>query len=149
MVDLVPRAKRSEMMSNIRAAGSKPEMQVRRALHAAGYRYRVHANDLPGRPDIVFRGRKKVIFVHGCFWHQHKECANGRLPKSNTDFWRGKLARNVERDEEQVAALKALGWSVSIVWECEVKSDEAISRLKKFLRDDETPESESGTVANQ
>ena len=111
-------------------------MLVRRLLHRAGYRYRLHGKKLPGKPDIVFSARRKVIFVHGCFWHQHdaSACLDGRRPKSNTGYWHPKLARNVERDAEHVECLKQAGWTVLTVWECEVKDEDALaSRLASFL----------------
>lgn len=111
-------------------------MLVRRLLHAMGYRYRLHRRDLPGAPDIVFPGRRKVIFVHGCFWHGHN-CARGaRIPATNVDYWRSKIGRNVARDAGNIAELQQAGWSVLIVWECQLKvgqRDELNSRLKEFL----------------
>ena len=115
----------------------KPEMAVRSLVHRMGYRFRLHAKDIPGKPDLVFRSRKKVIFVHGCFWHQHskKSCKDGRPPKSNLGYWASKLARNVSRDAGNVAALKDLGWRVLILWECEVLSGglPLETRIRKFL----------------
>lgn len=124
-------------MSAIRSTGMKPELSVRSLVHRMGYRYRLHAKDLPGKPDLVFRPRKKVIFVHGCFWHQHakEDCRDGRQPKSNTGYWAPKLARNVERDASNVAALEAAGWRVLVLWECEVLKDgpKLQTRIRKFL----------------
>jgi DNA mismatch endonuclease (patch repair protein) len=124
-------------MSVIRSTGMKPEMLVRSLVHRMGYRHRLHAKDLPGKPDLVFRPRKKVIFVHGCFWHQHakEDCQDGRQPKSNTGYWAPKLARNVERDASNVAALKAAGWRVLVLWECDVlKGGSRLQeRIRKFL----------------
>ena len=111
-------------------------MIVRRLLHSTGYRYRLHRRDLPGRPDVVFAARRKVIFVHGCFWHQHEAeaCPDGRKPKSNTSYWDEKLARNVERDRLAVRWLNEAGWSVLTVWECEMKCVSALlDRLQSFL----------------
>lgn len=111
-------------------------MVVRRLLHAAGYRYRLHDRQLPGRPDLVFKGRRKIVLVHGCFWHQHQEerCLDGRKPKSNTGYWHEKLERNVERDRRNEAELRALGWDLLVVWECEMRSaDELLRRLIEFL----------------
>lgn len=111
----------------------KPELAVRRLVHSLGYRYRLHKNCLPGKPDLVFTSRLKVIFVHGCFWHGHT-CIDGRAPQSNQSYWGPKLARNRERDAVNEATLEVLGWSVMIVWECETKDREALSRrLRKFL----------------
>src|SRR5687768_14024232 len=116
MTDAIPKAVRSRNMAAIRSTGMKPEMMVRSLVHGMGYRYRLHAKDLPGKPDLVFRSRNKVIFVHGCFWHQHElaSCRDGRAPKSNLGYWAGKLARNVERDLQNLDALKAMGWSALV-----------------------------------
>lgn len=116
---------RSAQMSRIRGRDTKPEMRVRRALHAAGLRYRLHAKDLPGKPDLVFRSRRIALFVHGCFWHQHPDpnCKLSRMPKSKLDFWLPKLQGNRLRDEKNRSALEAEGWTVVEVWECEIKPD--------------------------
>jgi len=113
-----------------------PEMVVRRLLHSLGYRYRLHAKELPGKPDIVFRKRKKAIFVHGCFWHQHEDpaCKIVRVPKSKQDYWIPKLRRNVERDKAAIADLEKEGWAVMVIWECELIDIETIiQRLVGFL----------------
>ena len=105
-------------------------------LTAAGYGYRLHGKGMPGKPDLVFKGRRKVIFVHGCFWHQHEreECLDGRRPKSNTGYWYSKLARNVKRDQEHIRRLTEEGWQVEVVWECEAKSSDGLmDRLRAFL----------------
>lgn len=123
-------------MSKVRGKDTKPELIARRMLHAMGYRYRLQAKDLPGRPDIVFRRRRKVIFVHGCFWHRHPdpECKLARLPKSRLDFWLPKLERNRERDINNVERLEALGWDVLLVWECELRDREQLgNRLRRFI----------------
>ena len=137
MTDKISTSERSWNMSVIRSTGMKPEMLVRSLVHRLGYRYRLHAKDLPGKPDLVFRPRKKVIFVHGCFWHQHakEDCKDGRQPKSNTGYWAPKLARNVERDATNLAALKAAGWRVLVLWECDVlKGGSRLpERIRKFL----------------
>src|SRR5271156_2850105 len=119
MTDTISPAERSAHMSRIRGINTKPELFVRRILYRSGYRYRVHDKLLPGRPDIVFKSRRKVIFMHGCFWHQHSGCADATVPKSRKKFWREKLRRNVERDEEQRAGLLRMHWDVLVVWECE------------------------------
>lgn len=127
---------RSRIMRAIKSRDTGPEMLVRRLAHRMGYRYRLHRKGLPGRPDLVFPSRKKVVFVHGCFWHQH-DCPHGsRLPKSNQDYWLPKLARNKERDEENVAELLAQGWEVLIIWQCETKDLESLqARIWRFLED--------------
>ena len=137
MADTVTPKRRSEIMSNIRAKGMKPEMAVRRITHAMGYRYRLHRKDLPGKPDLVFPGRRKVIFVHGCFWHQHADlaCKISRRPRSNQDYWLPKLERNVKRDAEHQARLTELGWDVLVIWECDVESGDGIADLiREFLK---------------
>ncbi len=133
MTDTLTPDQRSERMGRIRAKGSKPKMRVRRLVHAMGYRYRLHRSDLPGKPDLVFPGRHKVILVHGCFWHRH-DCHLGRLPKSRLEFWLPKLEANKRRDEEVGARLSALGWRYLVVWECEVGHDLDLGeRIKNFL----------------
>lgn len=120
MVDTLTKQERSERMGRVKGANTKPEMVVRRLVHAMGYRYRLHARELPGKPDIVFRSRKKVIFVHGCFWHRHRECKLARIPKSRLDFWVPKLEGNRERDIKNQEVLERMGWRVLVIWECEI-----------------------------
>lgn len=123
-------------MSLVRGRDTKPEMRVRRLTHALGYRYRLHRRDLPGKPDIVFGPRRKVIFVHGCFWHRHPDpaCKLARLPKSRQDFWFPKLERNRARDERNKAMLTEMGWDVLEIWECETADAEALAeKIKRFL----------------
>ena len=120
---------RSAQMALIRSRDTKPEMRVRRALHAAGLRYRLHDRRLPGTPDLVFPSRRLALHVHGCFWHQHSGCAAARMPKSRPDFWPPKLKGNVERDARQEAELKARGWKVITIWECETKDANKIAKL--------------------
>lgn len=117
---------RSAQMALIKARDTKPELKVRRAMHAAGLRYRLHAKDLPGRPDLVFRSRRIAVFVHGCFWHQHPEptCKLARMPKSKLEFWRPKLEGNRQRDLRTRGELEAQGWSVLEVWECQTGANE-------------------------
>ncbi|WP_343613251.1 DNA mismatch endonuclease Vsr [Novosphingobium sp.] len=139
MADTLSTNARSERMARIRGRDTKPEMLVRRMLHAMGYRYRLQAKDLPGRPDIVMRKRRKAIFVHGCFWHRHPdpECRLARLPKSRLDFWLPKLDGNRARDLANVEKLKTMGWRVLIVWECELGRREQLSNtLRRFIEDD-------------
>lgn len=134
MADRITPAQRSENMRRIKGAHTKPEMLVRRMAHAMGYRFRLHRRDLPGKPDLVFGSKWKAIFVHGCFWHQHPGCKAGRLPISNADYWHEKLRRNVERDAKAQADLKAMGWKVLTLWDCETKDSEALrNRLAQFL----------------
>jgi len=113
----------------------KPELLVRRLVHGMGYRYRLHSAKLPGKPDLVFASLKKIIEVRGCFWHQHEECADSHMPKSRTSYWRPKLRRNQERDRANLRALQTMGWSVLVMWECEVTEPKSVSvKLRKFLR---------------
>lgn len=120
-------------MSQVKGRNTTPEMSVRRMLHAMGYRYRLHRKDLPGKPDIVFGPRKKIVFIHGCFWHGHG-CSKGRLPKSNGPFWSAKIEANKARDRKNVRRLKALGWSVLSIWQCQLKEPLAVrKRIVDFL----------------
>lgn len=121
MTDVVSSEKRSQMMSGIRSKDTRPEMIVRRALHARGFRYRLHVKDLPGKPDLVFPRYRSVVMVHGCFWHGH-DCHLFKVPGTRTEFWLGKIGRNRERDAEVRTALHALGWRVLEVWECELRT---------------------------
>lgn len=121
MADTISKKQRSYVMSRIRSVDTGPEMIVRRALHSKGYRYRLHDRRLPGSPDIVMPCRKTAIFVHGCFWHRHRGCRAGRTPKSNVPFWIKKLNRNVKRDLDAVRRLRGMGWSVKVLWECQLK----------------------------
>ena len=122
-------------MAQIRSSGTRPEIAVRQTLHSRGYRYRLHRTDLPGKPDIVFPGRRKVVFVHGCFWHRHSCPLARRIPNTRQDYWIPKFKRTVERDQAAVAALADMGWEVLVVWECETKDLESLSeRLAEFLR---------------
>ena len=121
MADLFTPTKRSQIMRRVRGKDTTPEMIVRRLAHRLGFRYRLHAGDLPGKPDLVFPSRGKVVFVHGCFWHQHA-CARGnRLPASNQSYWLRKLAGNRRRDRRHRAALRRAGWRVLTVWECQTR----------------------------
>lgn len=134
MPDHLSAAARSENMRRIKSSSTAPELLVRRMVYAMGYRFRLHRKDLPGKPDIVLGSRRKIIFVHGCFWHQHDACRAGRLPKSNSSYWTPKLQRNIERDQAAQQALQAAGWDVLVVWDCETKiSDELVRRLRRFL----------------
>jgi DNA mismatch endonuclease (patch repair protein) len=133
-MDTLSRRQRSERMALVRGKDTKPEWRVRRLAHGLGYRYRLHRRDLPGTPDLVFAGRRKVIFVHGCFWHRHKGCALARLPKSRGDFWVPKLEGNAERDARNLRALRRLGWSVLTIWECQSRDTARLTtRMRRFL----------------
>lgn len=127
---LKPALTRSEVMSRVKGKDTTPERRVRSALHAKGHRFRLQARDLPGRPDIVFRGDRLAIFVHGCFWHRHADCPHCRTPKSRVEFWREKFAANVARDEAATASLNAAGWRVETIWECEARDG---ARLGAFV----------------
>lgn len=136
MTDKLSPEHRSRNMAAIRSKDMKPERIVRSLVHGMGYRYRLHRKGLPGKPDLVFGPKRKVIFVHGCFWHQHEDptCKIARKPKSNLGYWNEKLSRNVNRDQRNQAELEGQGWSVLIIWECETKDAEALkAELKRFL----------------
>lgn len=127
---------RSENMRRIRSRDTQPELLVRRLVYGLGYRYRLHRKDLPGKPDLAFIGQRKIIFVHGCFWHQHPDpsCSDARLPKSHTGYWRPKLERNTRRDTEHVRALQAAGWQVLVIWDCDLRDEAQLTaRLRRFL----------------
>lgn len=134
MTDVHTPAQRSFNMSRIRNRNTRPEMIVRSLAHRMGYRYRLHRKDLPGRPDLVFPSRRKIIFVHGCFFHMH-DCRYGRVtPKQNAEFWQAKRLSNVERDRRNLTALKRDGWKVLEVWECQTREPELLgSVLRNFL----------------
>ncbi len=125
-------------MAQITAANTKPEIKVRSILHRAGFRFRLHRKDLPGRPDIVLPKYNTVIFVHGCFWHRHFGCKFAYFPKSRIEFWKEKFEKTVKRDEFVQIKLKKAGWQVIVVWECEIKSNDIESKLKSLIlnRDD-------------
>lgn len=136
MPDTLTPAQRSERMSRVKGKHTGPEMVVRRIVHAMGYRYRLHGKGLPGRPDLVFHARRRVIFVHGCFWHRHSDsaCKLARLPKSRLDFWIPKLDANKTRDVENRRKLKSLGWKTLVVWECQLKKPLSLERkIRSFL----------------
>ncbi|HDZ76892.1 MAG TPA: DNA mismatch endonuclease Vsr [Candidatus Omnitrophica bacterium] len=130
MADTLTPDKRSWNMSRIRSTNTKPEMIVRKLLHSLGCRFRLHKKDLPGKPDIVLKKYKIVIFVHGCFWHQHKRCKRSNIPKSNMSYWKPKLNRNTKRDNQHKADLKRADWRTIVIWECETKT---IEKLEKKL----------------
>jgi DNA mismatch endonuclease (patch repair protein) len=121
-------------MRRIRSKDSAPEMTVRRLVHRMGFRYRLHNHKLPGRPDLVFPARRKIVLVHGCYWHAHERCRIAHVPKSNRRYWRPKLERNRQRDAENLVKLRTLGWRVLTVWECEIKNSRRVEdRLRRFL----------------
>jgi DNA mismatch endonuclease (patch repair protein) len=137
VVDVLSPAQRRTNMQRIRSKNTKPELHVRRLVHALGYRYRLHGGHLPGRPDLVFAGRRKVIFVHGCYWHVHS-CRFGRVtPATNAEFWREKRLGNRQRDKRNERALRALGWRLLVVWECELAHEALPRRIAHFLEDDQ------------
>lgn len=128
--------KRSKNMAAIKSKGMKPELTVRRLVYNMGCHYRLHRKDIPGRPDLAFIGRKKAIYVHGCFWHQHSDprCKIVHKPKSNLDYWLPKLKRNKERDRKALSEIKKTGWESLVIWECQTRDDEALTRrIKAFL----------------
>src|SRR5271154_4110141 len=135
VMDTLTREERSLRMSLIRSSNTKPEMLVRRLVHSLGYRYRLHVRSLPGRPDLVFASRRKVIFVNGCFWHGH-DCARGaRVPKLNREYWTTKVARNRARDVGALRELEESGWAVLLLWECELRDERLLlKRLRRFLK---------------
>lgn len=134
MTDLVDRRTRSRMMAAVRSGNTRPEMRVRMHLHALGLRYRVHVRALPGAPDIVFQKHKTVVFVNGCFWHQHKRCPKATLPRTNQGFWFEKLRGNVRRDTSTTRRLRELGWQVLVIWECETGNLAKLTGLARRIR---------------
>lgn len=149
MVDVVDAETRSRMMAGIGGRDTKPELIVRRALHAAGFRYRLHRRDLPGKPDLVLPRHRAVIFVHGCFWHRHGDCRYATTPATRTAFWKEKFDRNVERDRRIERQLTELGWRVATIWECGLKARKAetsIEGLRLWVLSGETGPAEFGSV---
>lgn len=134
MADIVSTEKRSRMMAGIRRMDTSPELVVRRAVFAEGLRFRLHRKDLPGAPDIVLPRHKVAVFVHGCFWHRHRDCRLAKLPASNALFWLDKLNSNVERDQRVIQALLAAGWRVLTVWECATRDATIVSKLGRTIR---------------
>lgn len=134
-MDRLTRAARSENMRRIRSRNTNPELLVRSLVHHLGFRFRLHRSDLPSKPDLVFPSVRKVIFVHGCFWHVHKGCIDGRIPKSRVEYWKAKLERNVQRDRMSRKALRKLGWKSLVIWECETPyTDRIADKIRRFLR---------------
>lgn len=140
MVDIVDPRTRSQMMASIKATNTSPELAVRRYLHAAGLRFRLHDRRLPGRPDIVLPRHRTVVFVHGCFWHRHTKCRFATTPASNRTFWSSKFEANVRRDASKKSALEHLGWTVLVIWGCETLDTDKLDRLYWSIRaTSETP----------
>lgn len=134
MTDVHSREQRRRNMSRVRSKDTGPELLLRRLLFALGYRYRLHTKDLPGKPDVVFASRRKVIFVHGCFWHVHACSAGRSTPETNAQFWHAKRRANVIRDVQVLDALQGSGWQVLVIWQCELKKPKMIARrAKRFL----------------
>ena len=134
-MDIWTKSKRSEVMSKIRSKNTKPEVIFRKALFKNRYRYRIHVKSLPGKPDIVLPKYKTAIFIHGCFWHFHKDCPDGRIPSTNSEFWKKKLTNTMARDTKQQIQLEKMGWKVIILWECEIEKDldTILSRVTSIL----------------
>src|SRR5437763_1644421 len=128
MVDRLTTARRSWLMSRVGSRHTKPELEVRSIVHRLGYRFRLHAAGIRGRPDLVFPAQRKLIFVHGCFWHGHANCAKGRLPKSNKVYWRTKIRLNRARDSEITRSLKKERWKILVVWSCQLKNKNTLRR---------------------
>jgi DNA mismatch endonuclease (patch repair protein) len=135
-MEKLTKSERSALMSRVRSKDTKPELLVRSMIHRMGFRYRLHSTNLAGRPDLVFAGRKKIVFVHGCFWHGHNCRAGRNRPASRITYWNAKLERNMRRDRSNSARLRRQGWSVLAVWECQVRENDHLARrLKSFLED--------------
>lgn len=132
MTDIFPSPKRSQIMSSIRPYDTQPELMVRSLVHRMGYRFRLHKQELPGNPDIVLPKHKKVIFVHGCFWHGHRKCSRSKRPSSHQAFWGKKLDSNIARDKRQQRELRKLGWSVLVIWQCQLKN---LTRLRNKIEE--------------
>lgn len=137
MTDRISAKKRSHLMSRIKNRNTTPELTVRRALHRMGYRFRLHRKDLPGHPDITLPRFKKIIFVHGCFWHSH-DCPRGKRPATNQEFWDKKINRNIERDTKAQAALGEAGWDVLVLWDCQVKKPNLLTTLLSTFVNEES-----------
>ena len=133
-MDTLTPEQRSERMSRVKGRDTVPELAVRRVATALGYRYRLNRRDVPGHPDLVFVGLKRVVFVHGCFWHRHPKCPRTRIPKSRSEFWKDKFRRNVERDKVVRQQLRTQGWRFLVIWECQSEREELlVGTLRRFL----------------
>lgn len=134
-MDNLTKKQRKACMTRIKSKNTEPELVVRKELTKKGVRYRLHVGKLPGKPDIVISKLKKVIFINGCFWHQHKGCKDGVMPKSNRNYWKPKLEKNIEKQKQNISKLKKLGWKVYKIWECQIKDSKALSgRIKTILK---------------
>jgi DNA mismatch endonuclease (patch repair protein) len=134
VADVFSKSERSRIMANVHSKNTSPELIVRSMLHRLGYRFRLTSNKLLGKPDIVLSRFHKLIFVHGCFWHQHKSCKASERPTSNSEYWNNKLGRNILRDKKNIAYLRKSGWDVLIIWECQVRNKTSlINKLEKFM----------------
>ncbi len=137
MTDIFTKEKRSWIMGQVRGWDTKPELFVRSIVHRMGFRFRLHRRELPGNPDLVLPKHKKAIFIHGCFWHGHKGCSRSNRPATNKAFWKKKLDRNIQRDNNNVRKLRRLGWKPLVIWECETKNPERIwEKIERFLGKD-------------
>ena len=134
MADIVDKLTRSKMMSNIKSTNTKPEILIRKSLFSKGFRYRINVKHLPGKPDMVFRKYSAVIFINGCFWHQHT-CAKSKLPETNKMFWEKKLSDNIARDKRNIDELLNLGWRVCIIWECAIKKTQMLAKIIQVIID--------------
>ena len=129
MAEVFTPEQRSAVMRAVKSRDTAPEMKVRRAAHALGLRFRLNRADLPGKPDLVFPAKRTALFVHGCFWHGHGCPRGARMPQNNRDYWQAKISRNMARDKASLAALKKLGWTPRVIWECQTRDDAALARL--------------------
>jgi len=135
VADVFTKSKRSHIMARVHSKNTTPELIVRSTLHRLGYRFSLSSKKLPGKPDIVLSRFHKLIFVHGCFWHQHKKCKASERPSSNSEYWNNKLDRNILRDRKNTASLKKSGWDVLIIWECQIhKNNFLLSKLARFIK---------------
>ncbi|MBE3124918.1 MAG: DNA mismatch endonuclease Vsr [Acidobacteria bacterium] len=136
MTDVFPPQKRSQIMSSIRGYDTQPELSVRSLVHRMGYRFRIRQGQLPGDPDIVLPRHRKVIFIHGCFWHSHKKCKRSKRPSTNETFWNQKLDKNIDRDKRQQGELRKLGWKTLVVWQCQIRIPAKLEeKIKRFMNE--------------
>lgn len=136
-MDIFDKNKRSWLMSRVESKNTKPEIIIRSLIHQMGHRFRLYQNNLPGKPDIVLKRHRKIVFVNGCFWHGHDNCSRAKLPESNFEFWAAKIKNNKKRDHKNIELLRNLGWEVLVVWQCEMKNQLfLVEKLKTFLNND-------------